>query len=117
LTILERPFVARSSAIARNAHLADLLAGLRPEDSAAQLRSRSSGMAVLLTKIVNDRAVVMDTLLNQQTVECPRCEQTFRFGYSDDEWHKLSAWLGKATRAIRESHKKRHEAAKLELRW
>jgi hypothetical protein len=74
-------------------------------------------MAVLLTKIVNDRAVVIDTLLNQQTVKCPKCEQTYRLAYSDDEWHRLSAWLGKAERAMRESHKAGHEAAKLELRW
>jgi len=38
-------------------------------------------------------------------------------GYSNDEWHRLSAWLTKAERARRESHKKRHDAAKLELRW
>ena len=71
---------------------------------------------VSLVKIVNDRAVVIDTLLNQQTVKCPKCEQTYRLGYSDDEWHRLSAWLGKAERAMRASHKKRHDAAKLELR-
>jgi hypothetical protein len=53
-------------------------------------------MAVLLTKIVNDRAVVIDTLLNQQTVKCPRYEQTYRFTYTDDEWNKVSTWLGKA---------------------
>jgi hypothetical protein len=53
-------------------------------------------MAVFLTKVVNDRAVVIDTLLNQQTVK---------------------AWLGKAQTAMRESHKKRHDAATLKLRW
>ena len=74
-------------------------------------------MAVLLTKIVNGRAVEIDTLPNQQTVKCPKCEQTYRLAYSDDEWQKLSAWLGKAERAVRESHKKRHDAATLELRW
>ena len=72
---------------------------------------------VSLVKIVNDRAVVIDTLLNQQTVKSPRCEQTYRLGYSDDEWHRLSAWLGKADRAMRESHKKRHDAATLDVRW
>jgi hypothetical protein len=72
---------------------------------------------VLLTKIVNDRAVVIDTLLNQQTVKCPRCEQTYRFAYTDDEWHKLSAWLGKARMAMRESHKTGHDADELGLRW
>ena len=74
-------------------------------------------MAVSLTKIVNDRAVVIDTLLNQQTVKCPKCEQTYRLGYSDDEWHKLSTWLGKTDRAMRESHKTKHAADVLELRW
>ena len=74
-------------------------------------------MSVLLTKIVNGRAVEIDTLPNQQTVKCPRCEQTYRLTYTDSEWHKLSAWLGKATRAVRESHKIRHDATALELRW
>jgi spore germination protein YaaH len=74
-------------------------------------------MAVSLTKIVNGRAVEIDTLPNQQTVKCPRCEQTYRLAYTDSEWHKLSAWLGKADRAMRESHKKRHDATALELRW
>ena len=74
-------------------------------------------MSVLLTKIVNGRAVEIDTLPNQQTVKCPRCSQEYRLGYSDDEWHKLSAWLGKAQTAMRQSHKKRHDAAELEMRW
>jgi|GEM_PF-5986126 len=74
-------------------------------------------MAASLTKIVHGGAVVIDTLLNQQTVKCLRCEQTYRLAYSDGEWHKLSAWLGKAERAVRESHKKGHDAAELELRW
>jgi hypothetical protein len=50
-------------------------------------------------------------------VKCPRCDQTYRLGYSDDEWHKLSAWLGKAQTAMRESHKTKHAADVLELRW
>ena len=74
-------------------------------------------MAVSLTKIVSGRAVEIDTLPNQQTVKCPRCEQTYRFAYTDDEWNRVSAWLGKADRAMRESHKKRHDAAELEMRW
>jgi len=47
-------------------------------------------MAVLLTKIVDGKPAISDTLGNQQTVKCPRCEQEYRLGYSDDEWHKLS---------------------------
>jgi len=74
-------------------------------------------VAVSLTKIVSGRAVEIDTLPNQQTVKCPRCEQTYRFAYTDDEWNKVSTWLGKARTAMRESHKTGHEAAKLELRW
>ena len=74
-------------------------------------------MTVSLTKIVNGRAAVIDTLPNQQTVKCPRCERTYRFAYTDSGWHKLSAWLGKATTAMRESDKKRHDADVLGLRW
>jgi hypothetical protein len=51
----------------------------------------------------------------------PRCEQTYRLGYSDEEWHRLSAWLGKAQKAARASHKKshktKHAAEVLELSW
>ena len=74
-------------------------------------------MAVLLTKIVNGNPAISSTLPNEQTVKCPRCEQTYRLGYSDDEWNKVSAWLGKADRAVRESHKKRHDDDVLGLRW
>jgi hypothetical protein len=74
-------------------------------------------MAVSLTKIVNGKPAISDTLPNEQTVKCPRCSQQYRLAYSDDEWHRLSTWLGKAERAVRESHKKRHDAAVLYLRW
>ena len=74
-------------------------------------------MAVSLTKIVNGNPAISSTLPNQQKVKCPRCGQTYRLGYSDDEWHKLSTWLGKADRAMRESHKTKHAADVLELRW
>jgi hypothetical protein len=74
-------------------------------------------MAVSLTKIVNGNPAIGDKLPNQQDVKCPRCEQPYRLGYSDDEWHKLSAWLGKARTAMRERHRTGHEAATLELRW
>jgi uncharacterized C2H2 Zn-finger protein len=74
-------------------------------------------VAVLLIKIANDMPAVSGTLPNEQTVKCPRCEQTYRFAYTDDEWNKVSAWLGKADRAMRESHKTGHEADVLDLRW
>jgi hypothetical protein len=63
-------------------------------------------MAVSLTKIVHGRAVAIDTLPNHQTTKCPKCEQTYQLSHSDDEWHRLSAWLGKAQTAMRQSHKK-----------
>jgi hypothetical protein len=74
-------------------------------------------MAVLLTKIADGTPAISDTLPNQQKVKCPKCEQEYRLAYTDNEWHKLSAWLGKAERAARESHKMRHDAAALELDW
>jgi len=66
------------------------------------------------SKIVNGNPAISGTLSNEQT---PRCKQTYRLAYSDDEWHRLSAWLGKAQTAMRESHKKQHDADVLELRW
>jgi hypothetical protein len=74
-------------------------------------------MPVSLTKILNGRNIEIDTLPNQQTIKCPRCEQTYRLGYSDDEWHRLSAWLGNARTAMRESHKTGHDATVLPLNW
>jgi len=74
-------------------------------------------VAVPLIKIVNGNLAISSTLPNQQTVKCPRCELTYRFAYTDDEWNKVSAWLTKAERAMRESHKTGHEAATLVLRW
>lgn len=75
-------------------------------------------MAVSLTKIISGKPAVSDTLLNEQTVKCSRCEQAYRLGYSDGEWHRLSAWLGKAGKAIRESHRQdKHELPTIELHW
>jgi hypothetical protein len=59
----------------------------------------------------------IDTLPNQQTVKCPKCEQTYRLAYSVDERHKLSAWLGKAETAMRESHRTGHEQDAIDLSW
>jgi hypothetical protein len=54
---------------------------------------------------------------NQLTVRCPRCDHTYRLGYSDDEWNRLKDWLGRAERALREEHKHRHELLSLPLAW
>jgi hypothetical protein len=72
---------------------------------------------VSLTKFVEGKSVVSDSLSNDQVVSCPQCEQTYRLSYSDNEWHRLSAWLKKAEAAVRESHKKDHERDMLELIW
>jgi hypothetical protein len=72
---------------------------------------------VSLTKILNGKPVISDTLSNDQVVQCPRSEQTYCLSYSDNEWHRLSAWLKKAETAVRESHKKDHEHDVLELIW
>lgn len=75
-------------------------------------------MAVSLTKIVNSKPAISDTLVNEQIVKCPLCEQTYRLGYSDGEWHKLSAWLKKADSAMRKNHKHdTHEAVTITLTW
>lgn len=75
-------------------------------------------MAVSLTKIVDGSPVITDTLLNEQTVKCSFCEQTFRLGYSDGEWHRLKDWVAIAEHALREDHKNKHQinASVLQLR-
>jgi hypothetical protein len=67
-------------------------------------------MAVLLTK-----PSIPDSLPNQVTVKCPRCADSYRLSYSDDEWNKVKDWLAVAERALREDHKGRHEATSIVL--
>jgi hypothetical protein len=74
-------------------------------------------MAVSLTKIIDGKAVVSDSLTNEQTVKCPVCQQTFRFDYTDSEWNRVKDWLTIAERAIREDHKTKHSASSLALEW
>jgi hypothetical protein len=74
-------------------------------------------MAVTLTKMVDGNPADSDTLTNGQTVKCPLCEQTFRFGYSDGEWNRVKDWLTIAERTIREQHKTKHAASSLTLEW
>lgn len=74
-------------------------------------------MPAILTKIIEGNPVVADTLTNEQIVQCPRCEQTYRLGYSDSEWHRLKDWLKLAETAIRKDHDSRHEAATIALEW
>jgi hypothetical protein len=73
---------------------------------------------VSLTKIVDGRPAINDGLLKEEVVRCPRCAQTYRFGYSENEWYKVSAWLGKAEMALRESHQSdKHEQDTVQLSW
>ena len=72
-------------------------------------------MAVTLTKIGNPAQP--DSLTNALTVQCPRCEQTYRLGYSDEEWHRLRTWQELAGKALRKDHDLRHEAAIIGLEW
>jgi hypothetical protein len=74
-------------------------------------------MAVSLTKIVEGKRTVNDTLENEQAVRCPLCDQMYRLGYSDSEWNKVKDWLTIAERAIREDHKRKHQVASLNLEW
>ena len=69
-------------------------------------------MAVSLTKPGASYA-----LPNQLTVKCPRCDETYRLAYSDDEWNRLKDWIGLAERALREAHKHGHELQSLTLAW
>jgi len=71
---------------------------------------------VSLTKIVEGRSEINDTLLGQEVVRCRLYEQTYRFGYSKDAWYKVSTWLRKAEVALRENHQTdKHEQHTLQL--
>jgi hypothetical protein len=73
---------------------------------------------VSLTKIVDGSPVIDDMLPGHQVVPCPRCEQTYQFRYSKDEWYKVSAWLRKAELALRESHQiDQHKQDAVQLIW
>ena len=74
-------------------------------------------MSATLTKTAEGKPVVSDDLTNEQTAKCPRCEQTYRLGYSDTEWHRVKDWLKLAVAAIRKDHDLRHEAATISLEW
>lgn len=62
---------------------------------------------ISLCKITNGEPPTPDTLSNEAIVKCPRCDQTYRLGYSDNEWHRLSAWNQKAETAIKNAHRER----------
>ena len=78
---------------------------------------RRGGMSVTLTKVMGGKPVVSDDLTNELAVRCPRCEQTYRLGYTDDEWNKVIDWLQLAGTAIRKDHDLRHDAATIPLDW
>jgi len=65
-----------------------------------EAEKREPRVPTTLTRISNGKPAVSDTLKNQQVVKCPRCERTYRLGYSDSEWHRLKDWLGLAETAF-----------------
>jgi hypothetical protein len=69
-------------------------------------------VAVSLTK-----PTVPLTLANELTVKCPRCQEAYRVGYSDDEWNRVKDLLAVAERTLREDHKRNHELSSLTLNW
>lgn len=74
-------------------------------------------MPVALTKIIACKLAASDGLANGVGVRCPRCEQTYRLGYSEEEWYRLRHWQKLAGKAIRKDHDLRHEAATIVLEW
>ena len=74
-------------------------------------------MSVILTKIVGGKPAVADILKNERTVECPFCYQSYRLGYSDNEWSRVRDWLKLAETAIRKDHDSRHEVLTLPVEW
>ena len=86
-------------------------------NSDLELKADRLDVTTTLTKIINGKPAVSDALKNEQTIKCPRCERTFRLGYSDNEWNKVKDWLKLAQAAIRKDHDSRHEAATLRLEW
>jgi len=73
---------------------------------------------VFLIKILDGKPAIGDALPSEQVVRCPRCDQTYRFSYSGEEWYKVTAWLKKAETVMRESHNHdNHELDTLELIW
>ncbi len=74
-------------------------------------------MAVSLTRVIDGKPAISDNLLNEQTVKCPSCEQSFRLGYSDGEWHRLKDWIAIAEHALRQDHRIGHEVAVVALEW
>src|SRR5258708_15135060 len=81
------------------------------------LKPEGAEVSATLTRIVGGNPTISDTLTNEQTVKCPRCEQTYRLGYSDSEWHRVKDWLKLAATAIRNDHDLRHEAVTIPLEW
>ena len=67
--------------------------------------------------MVDGKPAVSDDLKNELAVKCSRCEQTYRLGYSDNEWHRVKDLLRLAETAIRKEHDSRHEATMIPLDW
>jgi hypothetical protein len=73
-------------------------------------------MSVILTKIIDGRLAVADILSHERTKDCPRCYQTYRLGYSGNEW-SIKDWLKLAQAAIRKDHDSRREVMTVPIEW
>jgi hypothetical protein len=73
-------------------------------------------MAVTLTKMVDGKPAVTDTLTNELVMECPSCDQVYRLGYSDTERNRVKHWLAIAERAICADHQREQLAFVLSVR-
>jgi hypothetical protein len=74
-------------------------------------------VSVTLTKIIDGKPAIRDILANEQIVKCPRCEQTYRLGYSDNERNKVKDWLKLADTAIYHDHDLQHQVVTIPLEW
>ena len=74
-------------------------------------------MPVTLTKMVDGKPAVNDTLENEQILQCSLCDEVYRLGYSDGEWNRVKDWLNIAERSIRDDYKRKHRAESLDMEW
>jgi hypothetical protein len=74
-------------------------------------------MSVTPTKVIDGKPAVSDDLTKRTDRPVSRCEQAYRLGYSDTEWHRVKDWLKLAETAIRKDHNLRHEAETIPLEW
>jgi hypothetical protein len=88
--------------------------GLFAKSELARLDMR---MPLTLSKIINAKSVIRDTLPNSEVVSCPKCDQTYRLGYSGSELSRIGEWVHRAKSELDMDHHKRHDAPTILLHW